>query len=237
METLTPRRRLYLAFETLLLTCGVMALALFARGWAWLPQMPVFGAAWLLIAYMLGIVAWLRLRGESLADYGLFKPESWARATGVAVLMLVAMYAYLILVNPYVLAWLKPWIGSGVDLTRFDGLRNNVWLYLEILPMVWLSAGFMEEFLFRGFLFNRLLMIFGRGPLPFVVAAIIQMALFSAGHIYQGLPGVVGVAAISLFLLAASRVLKGNLWPAIIMHGLVDSISLGILVVRDHIKP
>lgn len=237
MESPSAKRRLYLAIETLALAGGLMALAFLARGWAWVPQLPVFGASWLLIVYMLGIVGWLRLRGESLGDYGLFQPPSWAKVFGVAILTLVAMYAYLILINPYVLNWLKPWIGSGVNLTRFDGLKNNGWLYLEILPMVWLSAGLTEEFLFRGFLFNRLLMIFGRGPLPFVLAAVIQAALFSIGHIYQGWPGVVQVAAISLFLLAASRVLKGNLWPAIIMHGLVDSVSLGILVFKDHLKP
>lgn len=214
-----------------------MVIAFFGRTWTWLPQMPVLGASWLLVVYMLGLVGWLRMRGESPATYGLFKPTSWGQVFGVAAVMLVLMYAYLILVNPYVLEWLKPWIGSGVNLTRFDGLRNNGWLYLEILPMVWLSAGLTEEFLFRGFLFNRLLTIFGRGPLPFVLAAVIETALFSIGHIYQGWPGVVGIAAISLFLLVASRLLKGNLWPAIIMHGLLDSISLAILVARDHLKP
>jgi len=237
VDALSSKRRFYLAFETLVIAGGLMALAFLARRWTWVPQMPVFGASWLLVAYMAGLVGWLRLRGDPLADYGLFAPKSWAAVVGVAIACLVAMYAYMILVNPWVLKALKPWIGSGVNLTRFDGLRNNGGLYLEILPMVWLSAGLTEEFLFRGFLFNRLLMILGRGPLPFAAAAIIQAALFSVGHIYQGWPGVVQVAMISLFLLAASRLLRGNLWPAIIMHGLVDSVSLGILVLKDHIKP
>ncbi len=237
MHTLTPKTRLYLALETSAIAAGLMVLALLARAWSWVPQLPVFGASWLLVVYALGIAAWLHVRGETLADYGLFPPASWPRVVGVALLTMVFMYAYLVLINPYVLLALKPWIGSGVDLTRFDGLKGNIGLYFEILPMVWLSAGFTEEFLFRGFLFNRLLMIFGRGPVPFVVAAVIQALLFSIGHIYQGWPGVVGILAISFFLLAASRVLKGNLWPAIVMHGLIDSLSLGILVLKDHIKP
>ena len=103
--------------------------------------------------------------------------------------------------------------------------------------MVWLSAGFTEEILFRGFLFNRLLMILGRGPLPFAVAAVIQAALFSLGHVYQGWPGVVQIAFISLFLLWASRALKGNLWPAILMHGLLDSVSLALVVLGASVKP
>ena len=234
MHTLTPKTRLYLALETSAIAAGLMVLALLARRWPWVPQLPVFGASWLLVVYALAIAAWLHARGETLTDYGLFPPASWPRVIGVALLTMALMYAYLVLVNPYVLLALKPWIGSGVDLTRFDGLKGNVGLYVEILPMVWLSAGFTEEFLFRGFLFNRLLMIFGRGPVPFVVAAVIQALLFSIGHIYQGWPGVVGILAISFFLLAASRVLKGNLWPAIVMHGLIDSLSLGILVFKDH---
>ena len=237
MQILSGKQRLYLAFETTAITAGLMAIAFFAKTWPWVPRLPIFGASWLLIVYMLGVVAWLRFRGEPLADYGLFAPDSWPRVIGVALLALVAMYAYMWLINPYVLAWLRPWIGSGVNLTRFDGLKGNGMLYLEILPMVWLSAGFTEEMLFRGFLFNRLLMILGRGPLPFCVAAVIQAALFSLGHLYQGWPGVVQISAISLFLLVASRVLKGNLWPAILMHGLLDSISLAILVMGGTIKP
>ena len=237
MHILSGKQRLYLAFETSLIMAGLMAIALLAKTWPWVPQLPVFGASWLLILYMLGIVTWLRFRDESLADYGLFAPASWLRVIGVAVVVLVAMYTYMWLVNPYVLAWLKPWIGSGVNLTRFYGLKGNGTLFLEILPMIWLSAGFTEEMLFRGFLFNRLLMILGRGPLPFCVAAVIQAALFSLGHIYQGWPGVIQISAISLFLLLASRVLKGNLWPAIVMHGLLDSISLAILAFGDHLKP
>ncbi len=240
MNTLSGKQRLYLAFETIAIAAGLvgmMAIGLLSHGWSWLPQLPIFGASWLLIAYMLGVVAWLRFRGESLADYGLFAPASWPRAVGVAVSLLILMYAYMWLINPYLLAWLKPWIGSGVNLTRFDSLKGNRMLFLEILPMVWLSAAFTEEMLFRGFLFNRLLMILGRGPLPFAIAALIQAALFSLGHLYQGWPGVVEIAAISLFLLAASRVLKGNLWPAILMHGLIDSISLAILTFGGHLKP
>ncbi len=237
MEPKSSKQRLYLAFETIVIATGLMALAFLARLWPWVPQMPVFGASWLLVVYALTVLAWLRLRGEPLGDYGLFMPASWPAVFGVAVLTMLAMYTYMAWLNPYLMAALKPWIGTGVNLTRFDALKGNGRLYLEVLPMVWLSAGFTEEVLFRGFLFNRLLMILGRGPVPFVVAAMIQAALFSLGHIYQGWPGVVQVAMISFFLLAASRVLKGNLWPAIVMHGLVDSLALGALVLRGLVKP
>jgi hypothetical protein len=233
VEPVPFKRRLYLALETTAIAAGLMVLAFLARGWAWVPQMPVFGASWLMVAYAFAILAWLKLRGEPLADYGLFPPRSWLASIGIAVATMVAMYLYMGLVNPYVLDALKPWIGSGVHLERFDALKGNGRLYFEILPMVWLSAGFTEEVLFRGFLFNRLLMILGRGPVPFAVAALIQGALFSIGHIYQGWPGVVQVMMISFFLLFASRILKGNLWPAILMHGMVDSLALGALVLKD----
>jgi len=237
VEPLSFKKRLYLAIETTAIAAGLMALAFLARGWAWVPQMPVFGASWLMVAYAFAILAWLKLRGEPLADYGLFPPASWPAVVGVAVGTQFAMYVYMGLINPYVLDALKPWIGSGVHLERFDALKGNSGLYFEILPMVWLSAGFTEEVLFRGFLFNRLLMILGRGPVPFIVAALVQAALFSIGHIYQGWPGVVQVAMISFFLLFASRVLKSNLWPAILMHGLVDTTALGVLVLKGLIKP
>ncbi|MGZ3305793.1 MAG: CPBP family intramembrane glutamic endopeptidase [Asticcacaulis sp.] len=227
------KHRLYLAIETGVVMTMIMAIAFLSRLVPGLPRLPVFGASWTLFVFMLGLMAWLRFRGESLADYGLFRPH-WGKAIGVALGVLACMYLYMGLINPYMMRWLAPYVGTAPDLTRFDAVKGDWRLYLEILPMVWLSAGFMEEFIFRGFLVNRMLMIFGTSKPAWIAAALTQAVLFSIGHIYQGWYGVVTIVMVSFFLLLASRLLKGNLWPAIIMHGLIDTLSLGALVLKGY---
>lgn len=162
------------------------------------------GAAW-------GLV---RLRGESLADIGLKRPASWMRTfmigIGFAAIVFVAMY-------------LSEKAGFRRDLSKFKDVQGNLELALLGVCYAFIGAGFYEEFMFRGFLMQGLAMLFGAGRTAWIVACIIQGALFGAAHAYQNplgiaITGTLGVC-MGLIVLASGR----NLWPVIIGHGLFDA--------------
>ena len=86
-----------------------------------------------------------------------------------------------------------------------------------------IGAGFYEEFMFRGFLMQGLAMLFGASRGAWIVACVVQGALFGAAHAYQNplgiaITGTLGVL-MGLLVLASGR----NLWPVIIGHGLFDA--------------
>jgi uncharacterized protein len=92
-----------------------------------------------------------------------------------------------------------------------------------------LTAGFCEEFLFRGYL------IWAFQPwLGWWGAAALSLTVFVAAHAYQGTAGVIRTGLIGgVFTLLVS--LSGSLVPAIVLHALVD-IFIGViawLVLRD----
>ena len=161
-------------------------------------------------------VAWgvIRLRGETLADIGLKRPASWMRTfmigIGFAAIVFVAMY-------------LSEKAGFRRDLSKFKDVQGN--LELAILGVLYASigAGFYEEFMFRGFLMQGLAMLFGASRSAWIVACVIQGALFGAAHAYQNalgiaITGTLGIL-MGLLVLASGR----NLWPVIIGHGLFDA--------------
>ena len=79
-----------------------------------------------------------------------------------------------------------------------------------------LSAGFCEEFIFRGYLiwaFQSVLGLWG--------AAAFSVVVFAAGHSYQGIKGFFASGAIGIFLTLVVLI-SGSLWPAIALHALVD---------------
>ncbi len=86
-------------------------------------------------------------------------------------------------------------------------------------------AGFMEEFLFRGFLFGILFRKLGWG---FVPASILGAMIFGIGHIYQGstfleMMGVFFVTAAGAVWLAWLFIeWDGNLWVPIFLHILMN---------------
>lgn len=167
-------------------------------------QMLQVVAAWLLI----------RLRGETLADIGLKRPQSWPRTFIIGILIATVVFAGI---------YVSEKAGFHRDLSRFQALRGNFGLTLCTVFYVLIGAGFYEEFMFRGFLMQGVAMLFGASRGGWIAACIIQGVLFGASHAYQNPLGmlITGTLGISLgFLVIASG---RNLWPAIIAHGLFDA--------------
>jgi hypothetical protein len=161
-------------------------------------------------------VGWglIRLRGETLADIGLKRPASWMRTfmigIGLAAIVFIAIY-------------LSEKAGFRRDLSKFKEVQGNLQLAVLGVFYALIGAGFYEEFMFRGFLMQGLAMLFGARGGAWIVACILQGALFGLGHAYQNplgmaITGTLGVL-MGLLVLASGR----NLWPVIIGHGFFDA--------------
>ena len=154
------------------------------------------------------------LRGERLADIGLKRPASWMRTfmigIGFAAIVFIAMYV-------------SEKAGFRRDLSKFKDVQGNLELALLGVFYAFIGAGFYEEFMFRGFFMQGLAMFFGASRGAWIVACVVQGALFGLAHAYQNplgiaITGTLGVL-MGLLVLAFGR----NLWPVIIGHGLFDA--------------
>ena len=82
-----------------------------------------------------------------------------------------------------------------------------------------LTAGLVEELLFRGYL----MWYFGALG-PTWMALLVSSLLFGIGHAYQGAAGIAKTGAVGLFL-GALYWLSGSLWIPIVLHAIVDAIN------------
>jgi membrane protease YdiL (CAAX protease family) len=89
--------------------------------------------------------------------------------------------------------------------------------------MLWITAAFFEEVMFRGFLITNVEQILGNRKGSWIVGLIVSSLIFALVHGYQGVSGVVltGVAALFLGLIFLFH--GRNLWIPIFTHGLTDS--------------
>src|SRR6266542_6684066 len=161
-------------------------------------------------------VAWglIRLRGETLADIGLKRPASWMRT-----FMIGIGFAAIV----FILIYFSEKAGFRRDLSKFKDVQGNLELTLFGVFYALIGAGFYEEFMFRGFLMQGLAMLFGASRVAWIVACVVQVALFGAAHAYQNLLGILITGTLGVLMgvlvLASGR----NLWPVIIGHGLFDA--------------
>lgn len=158
--------------------------------------------------------------GRSWASLGFTVPQGWRLWVSLGlVVLLIAYYA----------AAIASVAGSAEARAK---LRQQIGGLTAVVPhtrqeLYWfsavsLTAGFCEEFLYRGFFVQALapwLGIWG--------ATALSLAGFGLGHLYQGWSGVLRTAIVgALYTLVV--VVTGSLWPAIALHALVD-LGSGVL--------
>lgn len=194
-----------------------------------LPDMPLLRHTYLAFVLVLLLMVWVRLRGETLASFGLIAFKARYLAFGLALALVGILLDSVVrsVATPLIVEW------TGADPHRdvkfFAEIKGNLPLFLMVVPSVWLCAALGEEFLFRGYLLTRLAQIFGGSTAAWVIAIVGQGVAFGLAHWYQGPVAMVPIAVGAMLFGAVSVMWGRNLWPAIIAHGLVDTLGFALL--------
>jgi membrane protease YdiL (CAAX protease family) len=177
--------------------------------WAW-----TIGGAWVLVGA--GAAVWVA-SDRSWTSFGFSVPDGWRLWMSVALFLVLAAYqAYAVATlarSPDARANVRKQMGK---LSAVDVIAPHTRTELRWWGGVSLTAGFSEEFLYRGYfvwVFSPWLGWWG--------AASLSLLFFAIGHAYQGWNGVLrtGVVGAIITLIVA---MSGSLWPAIALHALLD---------------
>ncbi len=190
-------------------------------GWPTVAPMPARS-----IILALAIIWIARQRGESLSAFGLARPQR--------IWLAVALGIVFVAINLFALQPLKDLLREAVnappaDLSTLEHIHGNLAAYLVWLVAAWVAAAFSEEFIFRGYLLNRIAAIGNGTVLAWGLAILVQAVVFGLGHLYAGwgVALTVGIGALfsGVFFLIAGR----NLWALILAHGIWDSLAVTLL--------
>ncbi|HUN81718.1 MAG TPA: CPBP family intramembrane glutamic endopeptidase [Phycisphaerae bacterium] len=181
----------------------------------WVPMNGVF---------CLAVVTWLvRRRGQGAAAIGLGR----ARVGRVLLIALAAVplcYLAGVISNAMFIA------ASGKGFIGFARERGQFIDVVAEIPLGWvvplsIFAGIYEDIVFRGFLISRLQALSRSRAVPVVVSSLI----FGGLHFTQGLPGMCQTALVGM-VLAMVAVRARSIWPCMLAHAAVDTISLLVAV-------
>jgi len=172
------------------------------------------------------VLLWIvsRYRGTGWKDYGLPRINKWfftvLKGLGVAFAILGVV---VLVINPLLNS--IPGIDPR-DMSRFNFLKGDLPNLIINLAAMWITAGFIEEFLWRGYLMNRLMDLFSnKTAVSWVIVMILSSIIFGLGHAYQGAAGTIKTGAVGLVFGVSYLVVGRNLWPLILAHALIDSLD------------
>lgn len=154
------------------------------------------------------------------SDLGLGKPKNWWLQIVIFIGLYFAFQLFARYLSPEIVK-----LGERPNISHLMSLKGNLPGLVLALVVVWITAAFLEELIFRGFLLNAIDKLLGSNKWSVWPSVLISAVIFGAVHAYQGITGILITGSIG-FIFGVAFIINGRrLWPLMLMHGIIDTIS------------
>jgi membrane protease YdiL (CAAX protease family) len=168
------------------------------------------------------VLLWARRSHTPWRDIGYVRPRSWARSLAVGVTLGIALK---FLMKAVVL----PLLDAPPINQAYHYLAGNTAALPGMLFSMIVGAGFGEETLFRGYLFERLQKLLGRSAAATTVIVLLTSAFFGLLHYFdQGIPGVQQATIVGL-VLGTIFAVTGRIFMLMCAHAAFDLTALAVI--------
>ena len=179
----------------------------------------------IIISILIIIANYIEYEGKPFSALGFYREKFTAKN-----LLVFAPLAAFGLFVFYVLA-LVPTIemltGVPIDYSTMDQLKGDLPTTIIWLLIVWATAGFGEEIIFRGYFMRQFVKFFGESKISITLNIVIFACFFGFMHLQQGITGQIVAASTGALLSLLFYLRKYDLWFNIVVHGFFN--TLGIL--------
>lgn len=170
------------------------------------------------------VLAWisLRLRGLGWKSVGWGIYRTWARTVTFGMVLGLGMELLeLFVTQPLLVRLLHKW----PDLSVLRPLIGNGKLFVASILFAWIFAALGEELVYRGYLMNRIVDLFGRTRTGWRLSLVLASIVFGLAHFGQGWTGVIENAFDGLLLGGAYLLCGRKLAVPILAHGIQDTVD------------
>jgi CAAX protease family protein len=167
------------------------------------------------------VLAWVWRSRTPWRAIGYVRPESWIRTVAAGIALGIA-FKFLMK------AVVMPLLGADPINQAFHYLVGNTAALPAMLYAVTIGAGFGEETVFRGWMFERFGKLFGRG-LSTTLIVLLTAASFGLVHYpLQGIPGVQQATIVGL-VFGTIFAVTGRIWMLMIAHAAFDLTAVAMI--------
>jgi len=168
------------------------------------------------------VLAWVHLSRTPWREVGFVRPRHWIVTIVVGIVFGVAFKLFM-------KAIVMPLLGADPINQAYHYLAGNRAALPGAIWMMIVSAGFGEETVFRGFLFERLGKLFGSRTWAKAAIVVLTSAGFGIAHYAsQGLPGVQQATIFGL-VFGSIFAITGRIWMLMITHAAFDLTALALI--------
>jgi membrane protease YdiL (CAAX protease family) len=168
------------------------------------------------------VLAWTRLSHTPWREIGYVRPKSWIAS-------LAAGIVFGVLFKVLMKAIAMPLLGADPTNQTYHYLAGNPSALPAVVLTMIFVAGFGEETVFRGYVFERLGKLFGRSRAARIFTVIASAALFASLHYFdQGLAGA-EQAIFTGLVFGTIFAVTGRVWMLMCAHAAFDLTAVAII--------
>ena len=168
------------------------------------------------------ILTWARVSGTPWRSLGFSAPRSWGRTIAMGIVIGVVFKLLL-------KAVVMPLLGAPAINTHYSYLTHNPAAVPGVLFAIIVGAGFGEETLFRGYLFERFGKLFGESRAAMVITIVLTSILFGLAHFPDQRIAGVEQAALTGLLFGTIYARTRQLWIPMIAHAAFDLVAVALI--------
>jgi len=168
------------------------------------------------------VLLWVKRSHTPWRAIGYVRPRSWTRTVAIGLVFGVVLKLVM-------KAIVMPLLGADAINHAYQHLVGNRAALPGMLFAMIVGAGFGEETVFRGYLFERLGRLFGRSLGATSAIVLLTSAWFGLLHYpEQGLPGVQQATIVGL-VYGTIYAVTGRIWMLMVAHAAFDVTALAII--------
>jgi membrane protease YdiL (CAAX protease family) len=168
------------------------------------------------------VLGWAWRSQTPWCEIGYVRPKSWIGSLAIGIAF---GCAFKLLLKSVVM----PLLGASPINPTYHYLAGNTAALPGIVLAMIVGAGFGEETVYRGYLFERLGKLLGTGVAAKILIVLLVAGLFGLMHYSeQGLAGV-QQAVITGLTFGSIFAVTGRLWTLMVTHAMVDLTSVAII--------
>ncbi len=164
-------------------------------------------------------------KGKPFTALGLFRKN--LNAINLLVVAPLVAFGLFLLYVIVLVPGVETLTGIPIDYSSMEHLKGNLPTTIIWILIVWITAAFGEEIIFRGYLMRQFIKFFGDSTISLVINILIISSFFGYLHMQQGITGQLVAGSTGVLFATIFVLRKYDLWFMILVHGFFNTIAFG----------
>ncbi len=178
----------------------------------------------IIISILIITANYLEYKGKLFSALGFYR-EKFTMKNIIVLAPLVAFGLFVLYVFAIV-PGIEMLTGVPIDYSSMNQLEGNLPTTIIWLLIVWATAAFGEEIIFRGYFMRQFVKFFGEHKISIVINILLFSSFFGYMHMQQGITGQIVAATTGALLSVIFYLRKYDLWFNVMVHGFFNTLGL-----------